>query len=59
MRVGVARPGVAVELLGPALESAPAAALPALVGHELRGLRGRLAPYEPQAARRLAELAGA
>ncbi|MFI9325329.1 helix-turn-helix domain-containing protein [Kitasatospora aureofaciens] len=52
-------PRAAVELLGPALESAPAATLPALVGHELRGLRGRLAPYEPQAARRLAELAGA
>ncbi|MEV7601413.1 helix-turn-helix transcriptional regulator [Kitasatospora sp. NPDC089797] len=51
-------PRAAVELLGPALETAPAAALPALVGHELRGLRERLARYEPQAARRLAELTG-
>ncbi|MFJ9773568.1 helix-turn-helix domain-containing protein [Kitasatospora sp. NPDC101157] len=51
-------PRTAVELLGPALESAPAAALPALVGHELRGLRGRLARYGPQAARRLAEPTG-
>ncbi|MFD5466134.1 helix-turn-helix domain-containing protein [Kitasatospora sp. NPDC127059] len=51
-------PRTAVELLVPALESAPAAALPALVGHELRGLRDRLAAHEPQTARRLAELAG-
>ncbi|MBV2155599.1 helix-turn-helix transcriptional regulator [Kitasatospora sp. SUK 42] len=49
-------PRTAVELLAPALECAPAAGLPALVGHELRGLRERLAPHEPQAARRLAEL---
>ncbi|MBO1420087.1 XRE family transcriptional regulator, partial [Streptomyces sp. FH025] len=49
-------PHTALELLAPALEAAPAAGLPALVGHELRGLRARLAPHEPQAARRLAEL---
>jgi hypothetical protein len=44
--------------LRPTLKSAPAAALPAPVGHELRGLRARLAAYAPQAAHRLAELAG-
>ncbi|MEU9043632.1 MULTISPECIES: helix-turn-helix transcriptional regulator [unclassified Kitasatospora] len=49
-------PRAAVELLGPALEATAAAALPALVAHELRGLRDRLAAYEPRAARRLAEL---
>ncbi|MEV8323376.1 helix-turn-helix transcriptional regulator [Kitasatospora sp. NPDC056731] len=51
-------PQTAVQLLGPALETAPAAALPALVGYELRGLRDRLAAYRPDAAWRLAELAG-
>ncbi|MFJ4186857.1 helix-turn-helix domain-containing protein [Kitasatospora sp. NPDC089509] len=51
-------PRAAVELLGPALETVPVGAVPALVGHELRGLCERLAPYEPQAARQLAERAG-
>ncbi|MEU4116628.1 helix-turn-helix transcriptional regulator [Kitasatospora sp. NPDC028055] len=51
-------PRTAVDLLAPALESVPVAALPALVGHELRGLRERLARYGPRAADRLAELAG-
>ncbi|MER6300866.1 helix-turn-helix transcriptional regulator [Kitasatospora sp. NPDC001539] len=51
-------PGAAVELLGPALESAAATALPALVGYELRALRARLAAHAPQAAHLLAELVG-
>ncbi|MFE3500151.1 helix-turn-helix domain-containing protein [Kitasatospora sp. NPDC059160] len=51
-------PRTAVDLLAPALESVPVAALPALVGHELRGLRERLARYGPRTADRLAELAG-
>ncbi|SOB85537.1 helix-turn-helix domain-containing protein [Streptomyces sp. 1331.2] len=50
-------PRTALEILAPALEAAPATALPALVEHELRGLRGRLAAHEPRAAHRLAELA--
>ncbi|MEV7770329.1 helix-turn-helix transcriptional regulator [Kitasatospora sp. NPDC086791] len=49
-------PRTAVELLAPALEATPAAVLPALVEHELRGLRDRLAAYEPRAAHQLAEL---
>ncbi|MFI8457096.1 helix-turn-helix domain-containing protein [Kitasatospora sp. NPDC085464] len=49
-------PRAAVELLAPALEATPAAALPALVEHELRGLRDRLAACEPRAAHRLAAL---
>ncbi|MFE6051400.1 helix-turn-helix domain-containing protein [Kitasatospora sp. NPDC056446] len=49
-------PRAAVDLLGPALEAAPAAALPALVEYELRGLIDRLAVREPRAAHRLAEL---
>ncbi|MFF2079282.1 helix-turn-helix domain-containing protein [Kitasatospora sp. NPDC058162] len=48
-------PRAAVELLGPALEAVPVTALPALVGHELRGLRERLARYGPRAAGRLVE----
>ncbi|MFJ8045230.1 helix-turn-helix domain-containing protein [Kitasatospora sp. NPDC096147] len=58
-------PQTAVSLLAPTLEAAgPADAghpgLPALVGHELRGLRERLAdrPELADTARRLAELAG-
>ncbi|MFJ8622758.1 helix-turn-helix domain-containing protein [Kitasatospora sp. NPDC093550] len=49
-------PRSAVDLLGRALEDTPAAALPALVGYELRGVRDRLAAHAPQAADRLAEL---
>ncbi|MER5863452.1 helix-turn-helix transcriptional regulator [Kitasatospora sp. NPDC002040] len=55
-------PQTAVSLLGPALESA-SPGLPALVGHELRGLRDRLAahpgrgPELADTARRLTELA--
>ncbi|MBV6703052.1 hypothetical protein KV557_39175 [Kitasatospora aureofaciens] len=48
----------AVAVLGRSLEAAPDTALPALVGHELRGLRERLAGHRPEAAHRLAELAG-
>ncbi|MGW4898413.1 helix-turn-helix domain-containing protein, partial [Kitasatospora sp. NPDC004240] len=54
-------PQTAVELLAPALAEAPAD-VPAIVGHELRGLRGRLAarrwrrPDHAAAGRRLAEL---
>ncbi|MEV7025917.1 hypothetical protein, partial [Kitasatospora sp. NPDC093558] len=51
-------PQTAVALLGHTLEGAPEAALPALVGHELRGLRARLAGHRPVEAHRLAELAG-
>ncbi|MFJ2781228.1 helix-turn-helix domain-containing protein [Kitasatospora sp. NPDC087315] len=56
-------PQAAVSLLGPALEGATPG-LPALVGHELRGLRGRLVaqrhrrPELADTAHRLAELAG-
>ncbi|MEV4616908.1 helix-turn-helix transcriptional regulator [Kitasatospora sp. NPDC049258] len=56
-------PQAALALLGPTLESATAG-VPALVGHELRGLRERLAthpgrrPELAATARRLAELAG-
>ncbi|MFJ9609530.1 helix-turn-helix domain-containing protein [Kitasatospora sp. NPDC101176] len=46
-------PQTAVALLGPALEAAPIEALPALVGHELRGLRDRLAAHRPGASWRL------
>ncbi|MFD8750705.1 helix-turn-helix domain-containing protein [Kitasatospora sp. NPDC059577] len=49
-------PRAAVDLLAPALEGTPGAALPALVEYELRGLRDRLAACEPRAADRLAEL---
>ncbi|MFD0568735.1 hypothetical protein ACFQ0T_04825 [Kitasatospora gansuensis] len=55
-------PGTALSLLGPALEHT-APGLPALVGHELRGLRDRLAahpgrrPELTDTARRLTELA--
>ncbi|MFI5533862.1 helix-turn-helix domain-containing protein [Kitasatospora sp. NPDC051853] len=55
-------PQTAVSLLAPALEAAAPErpALPALVGHELRGLRDRIAdrPELADTARRLADLAG-
>ncbi|MET8622553.1 hypothetical protein ABZW30_02120 [Kitasatospora sp. NPDC004669] len=51
-------PWLSIASLRLRVESAPAAALPAPVGHELRGLRDRLAAYAPRAARRPAEPAG-
>ncbi|MGW4651062.1 helix-turn-helix domain-containing protein [Kitasatospora sp. NPDC004289] len=55
-------PQTAVSLLAPALEAAgpERPSLPALVGHELRGLRDRIAdrPELADTARRLADLAG-